>query len=327
MSIPLIRTSERKDFKRCQQRWYWAWRCGLKTKGRDANALWFGIGVHEALAQWYCGPSAKRGMHPAEYFERWAGDEIEHVKASRTNDFQDDIWAEAKLLGVAMLDSYIRKYGRDEHWDVIAPEQSFQIDIPNRKGTGLQAIYCGTFDLVFRDLNTGRIKLGEHKTEKSPRRTHLSLDEQAGTYWAVASRILESRGLLRRGEVIESIEYNFLRKTLPDERQRNVEGQALNKDGTVSKRQPPKRFERLDVDRTAGERATQLRRIQTDARWMLAARKNPADLMKTPTFDCSWDCSFFEMCEMHEQGGTSWEELRDAVFYQADPYADHRKPA
>lgn len=327
MEVPLIRTSERKDFKRCQQRWYWAWRCGLRKRGRDASALWLGIGVHEALANWYIGPGLKRGIHPAEYFADWAAGEIEYVKASRSEDYQDDVWMDARDLGITMLEGYIEKYGRDEQWDVIAPEESFQIDLPRRNGQGLLAIYCGTFDLVYRDRADGQIKLGEHKTAKQILTHHLALDEQAGTYWAVASQILRHRGVLKRGEQIGSITYNFLRKGVPDPRPENAEGQKLNKDNSVSKNQPAPLFRREEIFRTTGERASQLRRVQSEALWMRAARKNPDDIMKTPTRDCHWDCDFFDMCQIHEQGGTEWEELRDAIFIQEDPYADHRKSA
>jgi hypothetical protein len=39
--------------------------------------------------------------------------------------------------------------------------------------------------------------------------------------------------------------------------------------------------------------------------------------------DCSWDCPFFAMCQLHETDA-DWEEYRDAMFHRIDPYSDHR---
>jgi hypothetical protein len=59
---------------------------------------------------------------------------------------------------------------------------------------------------------------------------------------------------------------------------------------------------------------------------MNAMRRGELPVYKNPTMDCSWDCAFFQMCELHEQG-PGWEDFRDAVFTTQDPYADHRKSA
>jgi Zierdtviridae exonuclease len=328
-NLPLLRTSERISFKRCQQRWYWAWRMGLRGKGKPADALWFGTGVHIALAEWYCGPGKKRGPHPAETFALWAGEEINNIKAARPDEFgfEEEIWVEAHQLGTAMLDGYVKKYGKDPKWDVIAPEQTFQIDIPRRSGNGLLATYAGTFDLVYRDLEDGLIKLGEHKTAKAISTAHLSLDDQAGGYWAVASHVLRDQGVLGPKEHIAEITYNFLRKALPDDRDEDAEGRKLNKDGTISKRQPSAYFHREPIERLPRERKQQIVKIQNEAAWMETARRYPDRLMKTPTTTCHWDCAFFDMCELHDRGGDDYAEYMQAVYHQADPYADHRKSA
>jgi hypothetical protein len=324
---PILRTSERRTFKRCPQAWEWAWRWGLKGKGRPADPLWFGTGIHECLAQWYKGPGLKRGPHPAQTWKKWYGSEINSIRTATSEDWQEDVWVDARDLGTAMLEGYVDEYGRDETWHVIAPEQTFQIEIPYRTKAGVLVLYCGTFDLVYRDLRTDEIWLGEHKTAKAISLGHLPLDDQAGSYWAVASRVLQHEGVLGKGDSIAGIMYNFLRKGFPDERPRNAEGQYLNKDGSVSKNQAAPLFVREPVERTRKERATQLRRIQNEAYWMRAAKKAPDQIYKNPTRDCQWDCSFFDMCQLHEKGGEDWMEFRDAMYVSRDPYADHRKSA
>lgn len=321
MSTVIIRTSERRDFKRCWFRWYLAWRMGLRKKGKQAAPLWFGNGIHEALAQWYCGPGLRRGMHPADFWIDWVDSETSRLGID-SHEFEEE-----RNLGETMMVNYVETYGIDEHWHVIAPEETFSLSIPYRGGAGEMAIYAGTYDLVYRDLTDDRIWLGEHKTAKQIITSHLAMDDQAGTYLATASTILRHRGVLGAKEEIEGIMYNFLRKGVPDERPEDTEGRKLNKDGSVSKQQPSALLLREPVERTAGEQAAQLERIQTEALWMGEVRKRPNLLTKSPTRDCSWDCQFFDLCQVHEKGGDDWIDFADAMFDQDDPYADHRKSA
>lgn len=331
---PIIRTSERRSFKRCEQQWGWAWLDGLVPKGKPALPLWFGTGIHEALAQWYQ-PGTERGIHPADFWLDWVAEEEQYIRVNNMGSEipEDDEYVDAKYLGEAMLVGYIEKYGVDESWDVIGTEEPFQIDIPHpaqytidRRSSPL-AIYAGTFDGVYRDLIDDSFWLMEHKTAKTISIAHLPLDDQAGSYWAIASKILQARGILRKGEIIKGIMYNFLRKAMPDDRPQNAQGEYLNKDGKVSKQQPKPLFLREPVDRGRRERATQLRRIQNEALVMEAARNRPDRLTKNPTFNCHWDCFLYTMCTLHERGGPDWEDYKDAMFVRRDPYADHRKSA
>jgi hypothetical protein len=59
---------------------------------------------------------------------------------------------------------------------------------------------------------------------------------------------------------------------------------------------------------------------------MQLARDGVMPLTKNSTRDCSWDCSFFAMCELQERGG-AWEDFKRLSYKQKDPYADHRKSA
>lgn len=319
--LPIIRTSERRTFKECQQKWWWAWREGLKPKRENKLPLWIGTGIHLALEKWYCGPGLKRGPHPAETWEQYVGGEEWAVNAA--SGYEKN-WIDAKELGIAMLEGYIEKYGRDESWDIIAPEQTFQVTIETPAGRK-QALYVGTFDLVYFDLEDETYKLADHKTAASIRTDHLPLDDQAGSYWALAGPVLEDAGYKLKGGHISAITYNFLRKAMPDDRDEDDAGRKLNKNGTVSKRQPAPLFHREIVERTARERSTQIRRISNEAKWMAAARRSPDSITKNPTRDCPNMCQFHTMCLIHEKGGSDWKDYRDAMFRVEDPYSDHRK--
>lgn len=268
-NVPIVRTSERRDFLRCQIRWWWTWREGLEPAGLVPDALWFGTGIHIALAKWYCGPGVKRGPHPAETWDEWARDEIRAIRIDSVNPLTEEDerhYVEAAELGRVMLDGYVNLYGRDEHKLIIAPEKTFRIRVPWPKDQGLYPDwtphdfqdfsppdsggpedecalcdvrrgehllatlfdYVGTFDSTWRHADTGLIMLDEHKTAASIATGHLSLDAQAGSYWAVAARSLRDEGLISSKDRIAGIEYNFLRKALPDDRPRDREGYATN---------------------------------------------------------------------------------------------------
>lgn len=368
-----IRTSERRSFKRCQKRWEWDYKEGLKPL-RDSNPLWFGQAVHIALAEWYK-PGFERGEHPARVFERvLEGDR--QVRIPDT-EYESDVaeFISAKKLGVDMLERYVATFGQDSDWEFIQPEMSFQIRFAHPvTGEADWLEYVGTFDGVFRYVGEptaehapGEIWLLENKTAASIQIHHLPLDDQAGSYWAVAGEVLADKGILKPGEEIAGIMYNFLRKVPEDPRPKNAHGMYTNSPqkqhyldaltkwarenvnrvmpsakmsikeleamaleaglqvlGDVSKQQPPPYYERIPVYRSRGERATMLQRIVDEGLHIEQARRDRPllPIIKNPTRDCEWDCSFRSMCKLHE-AGEDWQEFRDTMFKVWSPYEDH----
>jgi PD-(D/E)XK nuclease superfamily len=297
-----LRTSERTLFQRCPQRWWWAVIEGLAPH-REATALWFGTLIHECLAQWY-GKGGKRGMHPARYFEK--------IIDQHRIIINDDEWVAAKELGIEMLENYVDEYGEDDEKDYIVTEQTGSILLPDLAGNKRQIKYWYTFDGVWRSRKNGQIWLDEHKTAASIGITHLTLDNQAGSYWAVAEGLLHRRGLIGPDEHVEGIMYNFLRKARKDKRPQNADGEYTNKPlkahyqkaleaagvppmhwknaslkelealakserlkvvGDVSALQPAPLFHREPIYRTPEERSSQLLRIRQDAWHMDQARR------------------------------------------------------
>ena len=294
---------------------------GLAPKRPQADARWFGIGVHIAQAKWYR-PGLRRGPHPAKTFANWVGDEIAYVRTYLGDRYEESRWEEARELGIAMLEGYVEYWGRDDHWEVIATEQPFKTRII-REGKPV-AIFASRWDGVIRDRRTGMILLLEHKTASQIHTAYLELDDQAGAYCAVANQVLRAKGVLKPGESIGGIQYNFLRKVMPDDRPRNEQGLYLNKDGSVSKQQPSPRYVRPDpIERSAKMDVTQLQRLSDEVAVMNAMRDGVIPVTKSTTRDCTW-CDFFMMCQLHERGGNAWKEVMKSDFIQADPYEDIR---
>lgn len=316
----LLRTTERATYKRCRQKWEWAYLDRLIPR-TPANALRFGSLVHEALAAYYV-PGRKRGPHPAKTFKRLYRKQLETASEFGMRDV-DEEWVDAQTLGTTMLTEYIDTYGDDSSLEIIAPEMPFEIDVMDKQGAYL-VTYVGTFDAVMRNLHTKEIGLFEHKTAKTISTDHLPLDEQAGSYWCFAPEWLRAQGILKPNQNFDFILYNFLRKAMPDVRPQNDLGQRLNKDGSVSKVQPLPLFHREIVYRDDADRATMLQRVRMEAWEMQQVRAGKLPVYKNPTQQCSWDCAFFDMCELHETGA-DWEESRRQLMKQWDPYEDHRE--
>lgn len=246
MNVPIMRTSERRDLLRCPWRWWLSWREGLRSRRYTPDALWFGTGVHIALAAWYAGPGTRRGPEPAETWKAWASTELRVLKVERPTLVDDELeteYVDATGLGTTILEEYLKLYGRDEQKLIIAPEKTFKLRVPwpsdqtlypdlsgeELPNGGILFDYCGTFDGVWRDADDGRIWLDEHKTAAQISLDHLPLDPQAGAYWAVAGRTLRDEKLIGPKEKLAGIEYNFLRKALSDTRPRDASGYATNK--------------------------------------------------------------------------------------------------
>jgi hypothetical protein len=311
---PIISNSERNTFGRCPQRWWWAYVDKLRPKAKPADALWFGIGVHEALALWY-EPGFDRGPLPADTWKQWVGDEIRYIKANYADRdrewFEQPAYEEAGELGTAMLRGYVEEYGEDQYLEILAIEQEFELEIM-RDGKVI-AIFIGVFDGVAIDHWENKLVLLEHKTAGQIKTMHLGLDNQAGSYFAAATVVLRHQGIIGRTDTIDGIKYNFLRKAMPDDRPRNAAGAYLNKDGSISKTQPAKRFLREFVDRTPREVGSQLRGISDEVFLMKLVRRGKIPLIKVKNDMCPY-CPFFQMCTLHERGGTAWKEYRNAMY-------------
>lgn len=325
MSLPVVRTSERKSFRRCPQQWYWSYRMGLTPRHTDFDARWFGIGIHIALATWYK-KGKRRGPHPADTFEKWCGEEIAYIRtAPAGNEWEADeekFW-DARELGTSMLVAYVDTYGKDDSWRVLATEQPFKVKVSN--GGKPVATFASTFDGVYFDEEDGQVYLMEHKTAAQINTAYLSLDDQGGTYFAVASRICQAKGWLPEGKRIAGITYNFLRKSKPDSRPRDAGGRYLNQDGSVSKRQPPAAFAREIIERKPAEVLSQMQRLADEVEVMNAIRRGDIPLTKNSTRECTW-CDFFQMCQLHERGD-DWAEYARAGYTQRDPYEHIDKSA
>jgi hypothetical protein len=249
----------------------------------------------------------------------------------------DEQWVNALELGIEMLHNYVDRWGTDDHMEIICPEFPFQVWMTDKHGRRLHALdqdgvlrpvrYVGKFDALYRDHSQSHIQVGllETKTAASINTAYLALDEQAGSYWAMAPLVLprykwRGQPILRKGQDIDFIMYNFLRKAKPDTRPVGADGAYLNKPkrdvlaqevrrlglraasnrvddlarclkdagvdpaqfGEVSKKQPAPFFHRQRVYRDTVDRQNLMQRIRMEAWEMGLVRAGRLPVYKNP---------------------------------------------
>jgi hypothetical protein len=301
-SITVTR-SERVDFKRCPKKWYWRWRKGYTLKNQGYGALDLGTWFHAALAQHY--------THTEPLIDCFNA-----VTAQvEANDRTDELIA----LGRDMATAYARKYA-NEPINVIAVEEATQFQFQCGK-------HMVTPDLLFSYLdNPKAVWLREHKTAKQIRTGHLEIDDQARGLATMAEVVFRREGLLTADQRIAGVEYNFIRKAYSDKREQNAKGQYLNKDGTVSKRQPTPVLVRHRVELSPRAKRISLQRINseitriatvTDA--LRTGEISPLDIDKTPHSSCEKLCDFFRPC-VAEENGYDVREMFDLMYERRNPY-------
>lgn len=331
--LPKLRSSERNTFMRCHQQWYWGYVEQLTPKVQKfQSAAEFGTGIHLALAEYYQ-PGTVRGPHPADTWSDWARDTICAIKTQEVVD--DELvtkWEDFYDLGIDLMEEYVKHYGGDPHWDIIDAERKFSVLIPDtrfkplvsEKGKRGYRPICnliGVFDLCYRDLNDGKVKMTDHKTAQAITTGHLVLDTQASTYIAAATFALRSQGVIGKNESVVGMEYNFIRKGKVDSRPTNSKGERLNKDGSVSKQQGSPLFMRYFVPRTPEERQRTIVRISEESQVMAGLRDGTIPILKSTQRDCQY-CAFFDLCELDESGGDT-EYFKEQVYMKHNPYGDH----
>lgn len=258
---PLLRNSERSDFKTCPHKWWWGWERGLVPKAPLQNAAWFGSCWHLLWAEVYTPPGKDgfvRGIiKRSEIHDLW--DLImkdAYIKVAAFPYFDEDAerdFVDAQQLGHIMIDGQLDKWNLDPAWEVIRPEQRFRFNVPfnerqkEASSKGFWADYgyprgpqggdhivtvLGTFDLTVFDHSGGRPepKVVDWKTTRE-RRTQKSLnkDDQLGLYISVINAFLRSKGFITKDQEVREFIFSFARKAKPLEGDRDEQGRLRNK--------------------------------------------------------------------------------------------------
>jgi hypothetical protein len=261
MTLPMLRNSERSDFKTCQAKWNWRWNyregdqiLGLVPAMVSQNAAWFGSGWHLVWAEHYMPLKGKDGFsrsekNPHETWDEYCKDQYVFISSGPYwNEVSEKEWHDAQALGHIMIDGYLKQYAVDgvcdPQWEVLMPEQRYAANIPFNAGQiarNLPTKYArkhitrlvGTFDMPIRDhgFSSGpQIVIVDHKTtNKRESVKHLTKDDQGGSYIAVGTGYLRAHGLIGPKESIWGGLWSYARKGKPsDPEKTDSQGRVRN---------------------------------------------------------------------------------------------------
>lgn len=246
MTLPMLRNSERNDFKECPQKWAWRWNERLTlAHPPQAGALWFGTGYHLVWAEYYTPPKGTennpkrgfiRGRDPHETWDEFCGESYTKIaNADYFDEESEQEFIDAKELGHIMIAGQLKMWDGDPQYEVLMPEQRFGIGIKytveqlarlanlvqnGGTGTNVAVKVVGTYDMPVRDHadETTSIKIIDWKTtSKQARQKQLNKDGQTGTYILSGTAALRRAGLITEKERISGMIFSFARKAKPPE--------------------------------------------------------------------------------------------------------------
>jgi hypothetical protein len=314
-----ISQSDLKDFQRCRRR-YWlrhVRRLAPRLLG-PTGPLQSGTRVHNALEAFYTPGST---TDPRQALEDAISDAArEYHSQCQTLGVEPDSAVIDKFLKDtdlerAMVEGYfewLADTGADAHLQVIAAEEQIAITADQLGADFGQAVeIVGKLDARVLDEVTGYTQFVDHKTVQTFARVLPTLqgDPQMLHYHLLLS-------IVHPDQHVDGALYNMLRKV---------------KRGKTAK---PPFYMRETITHNAEEIESYRLRliglitnvIEFEERIVQLGELGPKMFAQpTKTFDCSWDCPFFDICDMFDDGSRVEDAIRD-LFEERDPHARYAAP-
>lgn len=312
-NTPVVLTqSELSAFTRCRRKWWLGWYRGLrKQRYSGSSPLTIGNLVHYGLAEWYGHPNAP---DPIEIIKRRSLEMLE-----RYPEAGDDILACAELSGI-MLEGYLEwleATGADADLDVYAAEEKVEVPLLSQReraeGAPARYVLRGKMDgRAIRKTDGFHAQL-EHKTAQNladvPKTAQFNFQFLTYDLLAYLAALEDPEHLVRTDGLI----LNILRKVK-----------------RTSRANPPF-YGRHDVRHNTAElrahwhHVLAIAQAMDRARERLDAGESHQDVVPpTPTKNCSWDCDFYAVCSMFDDG-SAVEMSLEANYETHDPLARYEE--
>lgn len=317
-----VSNSEIGTFRRCRRKWWLGYFRRL-TPVSDVQSLGLnrmvGVDAHGALQRYYAGDG-----DPLQYVREAAQRRRETLEAqadedSPVNDQDLKLIAKAEELTLAMIEGYLEwvaEEGVDQGLTVRSTESEIAINLYDvaprspvaRAGIGL----VGKLDARFHRDWDGAIFFMDHKTvgnlSELPKWAHL--DTQLLHY-----HLLEYLEFLRRGADAEEIEAT------------RTDGGVLNmlrKVKRTASANPPF-YGRHEVRHNLEELRNHWRHVLGEVTRIMEAESalragvpHHEVCPPTPKRDCTWDCDFFALCHLLDDGSDA-EGMIAELYKEHDP--------
>jgi hypothetical protein len=316
-----ISNSELQTWKRCRRKWWLAWYRQLSFKNQTfVGARSVGDRVHRALQQWYV-PEGQPRVDPRAALERVVVEDWTQIAtlARERNVDEDRLtvlaaeFAQSTNLERAMVEGYVQwleETGADADLRIVASETALEAPVTVNVGQGVKRDerefkFIGKLDVRARRTTDDVRLFFDHKTVgdlKGPAVT-LPQNEQMLHYM-----LLEFLNTPEGETRCDGALYNMLRRT-----KRTARAQPPFYDRVEVRHNP---YE-LDSYRTRALAASAdiLRTIDllNDGRLHLEVA------YPSPRSDCRWDCDFFAVCNLFDDGSAGVEDMVNVLFHETDP--------
>lgn len=296
-----LSNSEMKDFRRCLRRWYLGNVRQLAPRADDLPMSPLSIGnlIHDSLAAYY-DPSER--ADPVAFMHARLDEALEEAPGLEADITKERQLADAMLTGYL---EWLEETGADSDLRILGTET--MVEVPLVEGVTLLSKLDAP---VERERDGAKLAI-EHKTVQAFDRPLqlLKLDTQFLTEHLV--RFLHAQ---QEGATAEEAEFLCT----------GILWNALRKVKRTASAKPPF-YMREDVTHNRTELRNHWLHVIAIARDMQSrkARLALGESHQTvcppnPTHDCKWDCSFYAICGMHDDG-SNVEGAIDAMFEVRDP--------
>lgn len=307
-------------WNRCKRKWWLSWYRKLAPVGEDFFGIRStGIRLHKALAAYYV-PAGQTPTHPQEALERALTEDWTHiVNRLRESQFienfeaaQSEMWSkfnQAAMLERAMIEGYVEwlaETGADAELEVIASEtpRSAIVGAINNGDTPVQAV--ALIDTRVRRVSDGARLFMDNKSVQDFTRSvkTLHMNPQMLMY-----HLVEWLDTPEGEQRCDGALYNMLRR--------------VKRTGNAK----PPFYQREHIPHSVVELESFRRQILGAAQdmWNAARRLDNGEdpLMvtyPTKTQDCSWDCDFFAICPMFDDGSRV-DAAISMTYTEHDPWS------
>lgn len=311
-----VSNSELQTWKRCRRKWWLAWyrKLALRTE-TFVGVRSVGDRIHRALERWYVADGTPR-VDPRDALERViVQDWTKIAELARQRDVDDEQlaglareFAKSTNLERAMVEGYVQwleETGADAELRVIASETPLSAQLELDDGRPVTMI--GKLDVRVKRVTDNVNLFVDHKTVgdlKSPAVT-LPQNEQM-------------------------LHYMLLEWLNGDDAERRCDGALYNmlKRSQRTTRATPPFYDRVEVRHNPYELASYRRRLLAASRDILDAIQGLDDgrlhldvVYPSPRGECKWDCDYFAVCNLFDDGSAGTEDMIDALYHEVDPRA------
>lgn len=322
-----VSNSELQTFKRCKRKWWFAWYRRLMLQTEDFTGVRAtGTRVHRALSYWYV-PDGEKRVDPRDALERVIVDDWTKVaklaQERRTSDEQlGELaveFAQATNLERAMVEGYVQwleETGADAELRITASETPLVVDMTVDMGENYaheqrEIQLIGLLDVRATRVTDGVNLFVDHKTvgDLTAPVVTLPQNEQMLHYHLMEFLSLDDSDVRCDGAL-----YNMLRRV------------------KRSPRAKPPFYDRIEVRHNKFELESYRRRAVAATRDILVAidrlergEEHLDVVYPSPKPECRWDCDFFAVCNLFDDGSRGANDMVNALYRSTNPLERYRK--